>query len=76
MKLGKIEELQDASDSILSKMSEGFEQPTDRAFARFLYVSKASTAEVRTRLARAQKRGLLGRTELVLFKSKGTRWLE
>jgi four helix bundle protein len=64
-------QVREAGDSILSNMSEGFEQPTDRAFAKFLYVSKASAAEVRTRLARAQKRGLLTRMELVRLQKQG-----
>ena len=64
-------QVQEASDSILSNMSEGCEQPTDRAFAKFLYVSKASAAEVRTRLGRAHKRGLLTRMELVRLQKQG-----
>ena len=39
------EQLSDAADSILSNIAEGFEQPTDRAFAKYLYTAKASTAE-------------------------------
>ena len=42
-------QLRDASDSVLSNISEGFEQPTDKAFAHYLFTSKASAAEVRTR---------------------------
>jgi four helix bundle protein len=64
-------QVREAADSILSNMSEGFEQPTDRAFAKFLYVSKASAAEVRTRLARGHKRGLLTRLELVRLQKQG-----
>ena len=44
------EQLSDAADSILSNIAEGFEQPTDRAFAKYLYTAKGSTAEVVTRL--------------------------
>ena len=39
------EQLNDAVDSILSNISEGFEQPTDRGFANYLYTAKASTAK-------------------------------
>ena len=53
------DQLADASDSVVSNIAEGFEQPTDRAFANYLYVSKASAAEVRTRLLLAFKRGYL-----------------
>src|SRR5574342_837622 len=43
------DQLSDASDSIVSNIAEGFEQPSDRAFAKYLYTAKASTAETRTR---------------------------
>jgi four helix bundle protein len=49
-------QIRDASDSMLSNISEGFEQPTDRSFARYLYHSKGSTAEIRSRLRIAAKR--------------------
>jgi four helix bundle protein len=32
------EQIVDAADSILSNISEGFEQPTDRSFVKYLYV--------------------------------------
>jgi four helix bundle protein len=57
------EQIGDAIDSVTANMSEGFEQPTDRAFARFLYTSKGSAAEVSTRLTRAEGRGYLSREE-------------
>jgi four helix bundle protein len=61
----------DASDSILSNMSEGFDQPTDRAFAKFLYVSKGSTSEILTRLTRARWRGYVTPEELVRLREQG-----
>jgi four helix bundle protein len=60
----------DASDSILANMSEGFDQPTDRSFAKFLYVSKGSTAETATRLRRARGRGYLSCEELEAFRKQ------
>jgi four helix bundle protein len=33
-------QISEALDSILSNMSEGYEQPTDAALAHYLYVSK------------------------------------
>ena len=45
-------------------MSEGFEQPTDRGFANYLFIAKGSTAETFTRLRRASRRGYLNQTEL------------
>src|SRR5262249_51720163 len=49
----------DAIDSITSNIAEGFDQPTDRAFARYLYHSKASNAETRRRLRMACRRNCL-----------------
>ena len=57
------QQLEDAADSVLSNIAEGFEQPTDRAFVRYLYIAKASAAEVRTRLKRACDRRFITETE-------------
>lgn len=57
------EQLEDAADSMLSNIAEGFEQPTDRAFAHYLFISKASAAEARTRLKRACARGYITEAE-------------
>jgi four helix bundle protein len=48
-----------ASASILSNMSEGFEQSTDAALANYLYIAKGSLAEVVTRLKSAHRCGWL-----------------
>ena len=45
------------ADSLLSNLSEGFEQGTDRGFARYLYIARGSCAEVKAHLAVAQLRG-------------------
>jgi four helix bundle protein len=45
-----------ANESIGSNMVEGFEQGTDRAFARYLTYSKGSVAEVLKRLRKAYYR--------------------
>jgi four helix bundle protein len=65
------DQVRDAIDSILSNFSEGFEQPTDRAFARYLYTSKGSTAETCTRLCLARKRGYVTESELRGFVQQG-----
>ena len=57
------DQIRDAIDSILSNIAEGFEQPTDRSFALYLYRSKASTAESRARLWTAAKRRYVHRSE-------------
>jgi four helix bundle protein len=56
-------QLGDALDSVLSNITEGFEQPTDRAFAKFLYNAKGSTAEARARLLIARKRRFITQEE-------------
>jgi four helix bundle protein len=53
------DQIDDANDSILSNMSEGFEQPTDKAVAKYLFDAKGSAAEVLTRLATAQRKGYI-----------------
>jgi four helix bundle protein len=58
------DQLSDANDSILSNLDEGFEQPTDRAFAKYVYSSKASTAEVKRRLEIAHKKRVITANEL------------
>jgi four helix bundle protein len=59
-----LEQIETAVDSITSNMSEGFEQPTDRGFANYLFIAKGSTAETFTRLRRASRRAYLNQTEL------------
>jgi four helix bundle protein len=63
------DQIRDAADSVLSNIAEGFEQATDRAFARYLYISKGSTAELRTRLYRARNRRYITEDE---YKSRKT----
>jgi len=49
-------QIDDASDSILANMSEGFAQESDDGFAKYLYYSKGSVQEVIRRLKRAAAR--------------------
>jgi len=44
------DQLRDACDSIVANIAEGFPQPTDRAFANYLFIARASSHEVRARL--------------------------
>jgi four helix bundle protein len=53
------EQIGDANDSVSSNMHEGFEQPSDAAFAVYVYRSKASTAEVVARLKRGLRKRLV-----------------
>ena len=50
------DQLRDACDSIVANIAEGFPQPTDRAFANYLFIARASSHEVRARLLLALQR--------------------
>ena len=52
-----FKQIVDANESILANMDEGFVQESDDEFARFLYYSKGSVAEVMRRLRRAAATG-------------------
>jgi four helix bundle protein len=58
------EQISDANDSIPANMREGFEQSTDIGFAKFLYHSKGSLAEVLARLHRAHSKKYISSDEL------------
>ena len=45
-----------AMDSVLANMAEGFEGPTDASLQHYLFIAKASAAEVRTRVDAAHRR--------------------
>ena len=53
----RYKQIVDANDSILSNMDEGFEQGSDDGFAKYLYYSKGSVAEVMRRMRRACSKG-------------------
>jgi len=53
----RYKQIADANDSILSNMDEGFEQGSDDGFAKYLYYSKGSVAEVMRRMRRACANG-------------------
>jgi four helix bundle protein len=65
------EQIKDATDSMVSNIAEGFEQSTDRGFARYLYTSKGSTAEVRSRLSLALERRRISREEFARLDGLG-----
>jgi four helix bundle protein len=64
-------QIADAIDSIESNMEEGFEQGTDRAFARYLTISKGSTGEVIGHLRRAKRKGYITADELTPLVAQG-----
>ena len=54
----------EANESILSNMDEGFEQGSDDGFAKYLYYSKGSIAEVMRRFRRATAKGEVSQADL------------
>jgi four helix bundle protein len=52
-------QMEDANESILANMDEGFAQESDDAFAKYLYYSKGSVEEVIRRMKRAASRELV-----------------
>jgi four helix bundle protein len=60
----RYKQIVDANDSILSNMDEGFEQGSDDGFAKYLYYSKGSVAEVMRRMRRACANGEVTATDV------------
>jgi len=58
------EQIETANDSIDANMKEGFEQPTDVAFAKFVFVAKGSTEEVIARTQQAHRKHLISDDQL------------
>lgn len=58
------DQILEANDSILSNIDEGFEQESDDGFAKYLYYSKGSVAEVIRRTRRAARRGEVSADEV------------
>jgi len=53
------QQIEDANDSILSNMDEGWAQQSDDGFKKYLYYSKGSVEEVIRRLKRAARKRLV-----------------
>ncbi|MBI1872529.1 MAG: four helix bundle protein [Acidobacteria bacterium] len=56
-------QLANSSGSVLSNIAEGFGQPTDRSFAKYLYIAKASAMESQAHLLVAAIRGYISSGE-------------
>ena len=66
-----LNQIEEASESITANMDEGFEQPTDKAFANFLSYSKGSLAEVLGRLRAAHRKKCITKEELNSMRERG-----
>jgi four helix bundle protein len=66
-----FDQIDSANDSIDSNMKEGFEQPTDAAFAIFVNTAKGSLEEVLTRMRQARRKGLVSEPDLALVEELG-----
>lgn len=60
-----------ANDSIDANMQEGFEQPTDASFGNFVFIAKASTAEVISRMKQARRKQLISDAQLARIEELG-----
>jgi four helix bundle protein len=58
------EQIDSANDSIDSNMKEGFEQPSDGAFANFVVIAKASLEEVVARMRQGHRKQLVSDDDL------------
>ena len=66
------EQIASANDSIEANMKEGFEAPSDAAFANFVVIAKGSTAEVIVRMKQARRRNEISAEQLATVIELGT----
>ena len=59
---GFKDQIQRAAVSISNNIAEGFDRNTNKEFARFLYIAKASTAEVKSMLYLGERLNYLDAT--------------
>ena len=64
------EQIVEANESILANLDEGFVQESDENFARYLYYSKGSIAEVMRRLRRTAAKGHVPAEDLAKLDAK------
>jgi len=66
-----FDQIDRANDSIDANMKEGFEQPTDASFAKFVHTAKGSLEEVVTCVRQARKKGLVTDADLATIEELG-----
>jgi four helix bundle protein len=69
----RYKQIVDANESILPNIDEGFDQESDDAFAKYLYYSKGSMAEVMRRLRRAAAVGEVSALDVSQLHEKSDR---
>ncbi len=57
-------QIDEANDSVVANMQEGFEQASDDGFANYLYTSKGSLKEVIARVRQAHLKGFVTDSDL------------
>ena len=58
-----VNQIQDAADSSMSNIAEGFARRGNKEFVQFLFISKSSAAEVQSHLYVAFDRGYISQDE-------------
>jgi four helix bundle protein len=61
------DQINKSSGSIADNIAEGFERDGNKEFCQFLYISKASSSELRSQIYRAYKRGHVTKEEIIPF---------
>ncbi len=65
------DQISEAADSITANMEEGFEQPTDRAFANYVFIAEGSLGEVVGRLRTARRKKYISAADLAARERAG-----
>jgi len=65
-----VNQIQDAADSSMSNIAEGFARRGNREFVQFLFISKSSAAEVQSHLYVAFDRGYISQDDFDMIYSQ------
>jgi four helix bundle protein len=64
------DQLNASAESIMSNISEGFRQATDRAFARYLSIAAGSAEETRSHISAAELKGRIAHEQSLELRSE------